>query len=76
MKGDLEYKDPRSFGLRMYHRYVAQSMIQGFKWVRYGRNFDTLWIYDLRNYPGVRSSVTDRECADRYERWYKWMKRK
>ncbi len=73
MKKDMEYDDLRSWGLRMYHRYVAQSMSQVFKWVRYERRRNTLTIFDLRN-PGILSSITDRECADRYERWYLWMK--
>ena len=75
MKKHLAYKDPRTWGMKIYHEYVAQSMAQGFKWIKYERDGDTLTIFDLRN-SGISSSVMDRECADRYERWYQWMKTK
>jgi len=73
MKKDLEYQDNRTWGLQIYHRYVASSMANGFKWVRYERNSDTLTIIDLRE-SGIIRSVTNKECAERYERWYRWMK--
>jgi len=75
MLNDLKYKDPRSWDLMVYHMYVADSLSQGFKWIRYERIKNTLTLVDLRK-SGIRRSVTSKEAADRYERWYKWMKSK
>lgn len=75
MLKDLKYKDPRSWELMTYHRFVGKSMIQGFKWTRYKRSGNHISIYSLANHYGAQFSVISKECADRYERWYKWMKR-
>jgi len=61
------------FGLRIYHEYVSWAMGSGFKWVRYSRRGDYLNIWSLRQ-PHYIQGVMNRECANRFERWYKWMK--
>ena len=63
----------QSFELRVYHEYVAHSMRSGFKWMRYSRRGDYLTIWNLRM-PNYKMSVISAECANRFERWYKWMR--
>lgn len=63
----------QSFGLRIYHEYVAWAMFTGFKWVRYSRRGDRLCIWSLKM-PSYTRAVMNKECADQFERWYNWMK--
>ncbi len=62
-----------TFGMRVYHEYVAWAMRSGFKWIRFSRegNYLTIWSLRMQHY---QQSVVDKECADRFENWYNWMK--
>ena len=62
----------QSFGLQIYHEYVVYSMRSGFKWMRYNRRGSSLTIWNLKM-PKLRMSVVSSECANHFERWYKWM---
>ncbi len=66
--------DGQTFGLRVYHEYVAWAMKSGFKWVRYSRRRDMLTVWNLKT-PNYHQCVSSAECADRFERWYNWMRR-
>ena len=74
MLSDCKYKSTETFGMRTYHQYVGESMRRGLKWMRYKRKGEQLSIIDLRLRIYAISTVNNQECADRYERWYKWMK--
>jgi len=75
VQDEEKVKVDKAFGLRVYHEYVAWAMLTGFKWVRYRREGDYLSVWNLKT-PFGSMSVVDKECADRFERWYNWMRRK
>ena len=62
-----------SFEIRTYHQFVAWSLSHGFKWTRYTRKGDYLTITNLKICGGSIASC-EKGIADRYERWFKWMK--
>ena len=62
----------QTFGMRVYHEFVAWAMQSGFKWVRYSRNGEDLHVWNLKA-PYYIKGVVDSECAIRFERWYNWM---
>ena len=61
-----------NFTLEVYHSFVAETMRNGFHWARYKREGDAISIFNL-TCPHICRGVVNREIADKYERWFKWM---
>jgi len=62
-----------SFSMRVYHRLVAMTMRDGFRWTRLTRYGNSLYITNLRHGANVKHAVAHKDIIERYERWHKWM---
>ena len=68
-----QYAD-ENFELRVYHEFVAETMLHGLRWARMQRiQGGGVRIFNLRH-PHISRAIINREIGNRYERWFIWQK--
>jgi hypothetical protein len=63
-----------NFEIETYRKLVAFCLEHGFKYSHYERKGDYLTVFN-DTIPGSRISTPYKNVADRFERWFKWMKK-